>query len=218
MPDGSGLVLVAPGPRRDQLVQTLGENAWKPAFSAPLGDPFLVTAWPAVSPDGRSVAISLASTHVYETASHTGRWLDPALAITDLHGTGLVTIGKGGDPAWSPDGARLAFVRRVGDRTHLFVARAAKFADAAQISEGADDDAHPAWSPDGTMIVFCSTPAASMDARGTNLFVARADGSGLRQLTEGENDSCRPVWNADGSIYFHSNVSGAYHIWRIRPR
>jgi Tol biopolymer transport system component len=218
MPDGSGLVIVAPGPRKNQLVQTIGENAWRPAFSAPLGDPYLVTAWPAVSPNGHSVAISLVTTLVYDTHAHSGQWHDPALAITDLHGTGLVTIGDGDQPAWSPDGKHIAFVKRVGERRHVFVVDPRKSAPAIQISEGADDDSHPAWSPDGTQIVFCSTPAAAIDSRGTNLFVAHADGTALRQLTEGENEACRPSWNRDGSIYFHANVGGGFHVWRLRPR
>ena len=52
----------------------------------------------------------------------------------------------------------------------------------------------------------------------SNLFVVRADGSGLEQLTEGDRIACRPDWASDGLIYFHANATDQFHIWRLAPR
>ena len=220
MPDGEGLVFVAPVRGAPALVQTFGQTASSSAFWSPVADPYLRPAWPSVSPDGRAVAMALVSTHVFESSSGRREWLDPALVISDLHGTGVVTMGLGSEPSWSPDASRLVFARRgpTSERTHLFVSEPKANARAQPITDGPDDDAQPAWSPDGALIAFCSSPAAVDEAARSNLFVVRADGSGLRQLTEGDAFACRPAWAPGRALYFHAVSEGHSHIWRVRMR
>ena len=68
-----------------------------------------------------------------------------------------------------------------------------------------------ALSPDGHMLAFTTTDAAE------DLIAMKSDGTGLIRLT---NDAFRdraPSWSWDSStIYFTSDRSGAYEIWRIR--
>jgi dipeptidyl aminopeptidase/acylaminoacyl peptidase len=103
-------------------------------------------------------------------------------------------------PAWSADGRRLAFDlegRRLGvmdaDGSNV---RILSFPGVAA--------ARPAWSPDGTRLVFQGRAGGVL-----RLYVAAADGSGLRRLTRG----AQPAWSARGVIAF---VRGG-RLYRIRP-
>ena len=66
-------------------------------------------------------------------------------------------------------------------------------------------------SPDEQQIAFV------MGGTQEDLFVVNADGSRLRQLT---NDAARDrsvIWAPDRkTLYFYSNRSGNYHVWRIQ--
>jgi Tol biopolymer transport system component len=199
------------------LVQTLGPGLEKTAAMGEAGDPFLVGAWPAISPDGKTMAASLLRVGVSDGGWRPSRPLDAALGVSDLFGAGLTILGAGTDPAWSPHGRRIAFARTTDGHPHLFVSNA-DGSGATQITEGPDDDERPSWSPDGRVIVFCSAHATEKGERQANLFVVRPDGSELVQLTEGDRDACRPAWGRDGFIYFHANATDRFHIWRLRPR
>lgn len=65
------------------------------------------------------------------------------------------------DPAWSPDGSKIAFSvvswedpeRFIAPRHHIYVANA-DGSDAVQLTNGKGADRRPTWSPDGTKIAF----------------------------------------------------------------
>ena len=218
MPDGTGLVFVSNALGAPGLVQTSGTVLDSSSFLARAGDPGFSASWPALSPDGKSMAMSLPRTRLYESGWRKTERFDSALGVSDLSGTGLTILGEGSDPAWSPHGERIAFVRAVGGHTHVFVSKA-DGTGTRQLTEGPDDDQQPAWSPDGASLVFCSAHGGQQ--RGgmqSNLFVVHADGSGLEQLTEGDRAACRPDWASDGFIYFHADATDRFHIWRLQPR
>jgi len=218
MPDGTGLIFVSDALGSPGLVQTSGTSLDSSSFLARAGDPGFSASWPAMSPDGKSMAMSLPRTRLYESGWKRTERFDSALGVSDVSGSGLTILGEGTDPAWSPHGERIAFIRNAGGHAHLFVAKA-DGTDARQITEGPDDDQQPAWSPDGSSLVFCSARAGG--ERGwtqSNLFVVRADGSRLEQLTEGDRLACRPDWASDGFIYFHADATDRFHIWRLLLR
>jgi Tol biopolymer transport system component len=65
--------------------------------------------------------------------------------------------GAEATPAFSPDGRRLAFSAREGDRTspyHVYVRTLGAGGAAVQLTSGPADDFGPAWSPDGASIAF----------------------------------------------------------------
>jgi Tol biopolymer transport system component len=129
---------------------------------------------PAFSPHGDSIAWATGG----------------KLFVSALDGSGAraVTDGKdGGDsePAWSPDGRRLVFVRgRVGERRDLYLLDFDAGSVAKPLLEGKDAaPAHvgsPAWSPDGAWIVFS---ADRSEGEGTGLWKIAPDGTGLLRLT-----------------------------------
>jgi TolB protein len=216
-PDGTGLVFVSNALGSPGLVQTSGTSLDASSFLARAGDPGFTASWPSLSPDGKSMAMSLPRTRLFESGWRTTERFHSALGVSDLSGSGLTILGEGTYPAWSPHGERIAFVRAVGGRTHVFIAKA-DGTGARQITEGPDDDQQPSWSPDGSSLVFCSAHGGSETRAESNLFVVHADGTGLEQLTEGDRAACRPDWANDGFIYFHADATDRFHIWRLQPR
>jgi WD40-like Beta Propeller Repeat len=94
--------------------------------------------------------------------------------------------------AMRPDGSDRAVVvpQPTADPRHLLVS----------ISD-------PAWSPDGTRFVYrLSDPDAC--ERCSDLFVADADGTGVRRLTSGAQASS-PAWSPDGSTIAFATVGGS---------
>jgi TolB protein len=217
MPDGSRLVFVSNALGAHKLVETIGASPEETRLLGSVGDPSLTAAWPAVSRDGE-VAMTLGRLELFESGWRMRRKLDSALGVSDLVGSGIKVLGEGTDPAWSPDGSKIAFSRQVGGHAHVFVMNA-DGTDAQQITEGPDDDVEPSFAPDGSAIVFCSASARGEGDHWTqaNLFAIRPDGTWLVQLTEGDRFSCRPNWAKDGYIYFHANATDRFHIWRLRP-
>src|SRR5919198_164069 len=57
------------------------------------------------------------------------------------------------EPAWSPDGRRIAFVSRRDGRSHIYVMRP-NGTGVRRLTDSAADDESPTWSPDGRRIAF----------------------------------------------------------------
>ncbi|MCB1019256.1 MAG: PD40 domain-containing protein [Acidobacteria bacterium] len=71
----------------------------------------------------------------------------------------------------------------------------------------------PQWSPDGGKIVL----DARLDGSGDVFVLDLADGV-HRRLTEHRGDDIVPSWSRDGRwIYFASNRTGRYEIWKMAP-
>ncbi len=114
-------------------------------------------------------------------------------------------------PAWSPDGSRIAFARRQrpGGRPDLF-AMNANGRGRTRLTRTPVPERDPAWSPNGTRIAY----AARTSARGPfRIFVVGADGGAPTQLTtqlRGRADRS-PTWSPDGTrIAFVSDRDGGF--------
>jgi dipeptidyl aminopeptidase/acylaminoacyl peptidase len=114
-------------------------------------------------------------------------------------------------PAWSPDGARIAFVsarhaERDYDRsTDLFVVDFAG-GEPSRITPGGASIALPAWSPDGATIAYLGYADAEDAPLNSRLWLVPASGGKPKCLTPGydrqleTSDTSAPIWSLTGDF------------------
>lgn len=133
---------------------------------------------PAVSPDGRRVALILT------------RSGSPDLWVCNIDGSGLKQLTKTPDdessPCWSPDNSTICYVSRFGGRASLFEI-SADGGESRRISvTGALNLTEPDWSPDGKTIIFTRLAGAF------DICSVSAQGGSAEVLAQGEDPSWAP--------------------------
>ena len=139
---------------------------------------------------------------------------DEEIYLVKSNGAGLtrLTTNTASDvePAWSPDGSKVAFATNRDGNFEISVINADGQNPVRLTSSSAADRA-PAWSPDGTKIAFTSF----RDGNG-EIYVMGADGSNPVRLTNHPGFDTDPVWSPDGSkIAFSSTRDGNAEIYGV---
>jgi Tol biopolymer transport system component len=99
-------------------------------------------------------------------------------------------------PAWSPDGAKIAYVSNAGGDVDIWIMNA-DGSNQVRLTNTPDFDTEPAWSPDGRRIVFRRSTAGV----GSDLMIISPSGGTPTPLTlPGEQRT--PVWSPDGTRIF----------------
>lgn len=101
------------------------------------------------------------------------------------------------DPAWSPDGTRIAFERTLGESAEADIY--VMDPDGTEVTPLTNtpevDETNPYWSPDGTKIVYDSC----QDDEDPGIFVMDANGANPTRLTDTTLCLGDPAWSPDGS-------------------
>jgi eukaryotic-like serine/threonine-protein kinase len=114
----------------------------------------------------------------------------------------------------SANGRKLAYVQYSFDanifRVHFDPESEIATGEPVPITQGSRQATRPALSPDDQWLAFNTW------SKQEDLFVVRANGSGLRELTNDIFQDRGPRWAPDGKrLAFFSNRSGKYEAWTI---
>lgn len=170
------------------------------------------------SPDGHRIAFDF-----FDPDGNSGN-----IGIINADGSGFVQLTHETndaivEPAWSPDGTRLAVGRPIGDHPHdICIISAATGAILSHVTANPFGwfDGEPRWSPDGQWIAFDRVKKGLNRTDLVTAFVVRADGTSLRQLASWGRQVQYPDWSPDGSrlvVTSRSEPGAPASIFTIRP-
>jgi Tol biopolymer transport system component/PKD repeat protein len=154
------------------------------------------------SPDGRRIAYWIEGDIL--TINKDGTWNNALLFGSEAY-----------EPAWSPDGKKIAFQSwkhdpfRIEGNSEIYTMDV-DGGNLVRLTDNSAYDDYPAWSPDGTMLAFISDRDGNEE-----IYVMNADGSKQRRLTNHNSSDVFPVWSPDGTeIAFQSGRVGG-ESWGI---
>jgi Tol biopolymer transport system component len=103
------------------------------------------------------------------------------------------------DPAWSPDGEKIAFASDRDGDFDIFVMDTDPSTDGATnlTSDRGEADSEPAWSPDGQRIAFSSTGGSESDIYVMDIDPSTNDATSLTDSLNRDVDRW-PDWSPDG--------------------
>lgn len=137
------------------------------------------------------------------------------LVVADADGANTRTVVQSGEPlmspAWSPDGASLAYVSFEGGMSSVFVQRLAT-GERVRVSARSGINGAPAFSPDGTKLAL----ALSRRDGNVDVYLLTLATQELTRLTDSPAIDTEPDWSPDGkSVYFTSDRGGNPQVYRV---
>jgi Tol biopolymer transport system component len=150
---------------------------------------------PRVAPTGERLALTILADGIY------GIWTTETLS-----GRPTQIAENGRAAVWSPDGKSLAFTRMTEDGIHLDVMRADGSARTTIVADKTNK-VPTSWTPDGRSILF--TRVDPDGVMGEDIYIAAADGSGMRPLLATPKNESAAVVSRDGKWLAFTTSAGA---------
>jgi Tol biopolymer transport system component len=169
-----------------------------------LAGPYTNVFNPTWSPDGRLIAFTR------QVGSDAEVWAVRPNG-TGLHGITNHASGGGSEPAWSPDGARLAYLHAesFADGTDVWVINRDGTNDQNLTKTAGVTEYPPAWSPDGSRLLFSRDVGGTTGDDIISLAVATADETNLTNSPSTVEGA--PSWSPDATkILFTRLGSGLF--------
>ena len=143
-------------------------------------------------------------------------------------GMEVTVLGEGHSPFWHPNPRinKFLFIRN----GNIFEMDLATIQVTQLHSDPNYECAMPSYSPNGEWIIFQKgvilkssggqagffSGASSQTQSRWQIFIIKADGSGLAALTVPQVDSWSPSWDLNNLIYFVSSASGSTEVYRAQ--
>jgi serine/threonine protein kinase len=167
---------------------------------------------PTFSPDGNRLAFTSPCQKKQDTYPGAGIYIidllipgEPTKVIASLEGDF--------DPAWSPDGKRIAFTSLRNQVPAIYVINLDDFS-LQKLSPTTKPDKQPAWSPSGTQIAFVRQFLSSQ------IWIMADNGAYQSKFSaDGPLNNLWPSWAIDGQIIFYSQSSvEKFNPWLVYRR
>jgi Tol biopolymer transport system component len=151
-------------------------------------------------PDGRLVAVIAKQAESTEDRSGRKKLVSRVAVMGPSNAVESISLGPtDGEPACSPDGSAVAYVRLLPDaRSEIWIHSFADKEPARAITQGRE----PSFSPDGEWIVYSRAAGKTLA-----LWRIRRDGTGRTRLGRGSGaDEYGPAVSPDGSLVIYESV------------
>ena len=165
----------------------------------------------ATAPGGKTASVDgFVQGEIVVASSRSGRFQLYAADRSNLAQLRKIVDDSGSalDPAYSPDGSRLAFVSTRDGNSEVYVMDA-DGSNATRLTRDPQVDGRPAFTADGQAVVFHSPRTGHQQ-----IFIVGLDGQSPKQLTQEPASNSQASVSPDGeTIAFVSTREGNYDIW-----
>ncbi|MCP1382697.1 TolB family protein [Runella salmonicolor] len=201
--DGSGVIFSYRKPAQPVIVRT-GETGVGLNYisqGAMGGD----DAEPNMTTDGKKV--------IFTTLIGNSRMI----CSMNSQGGEFTVLTDGNHVAINPtDNDQIIYNLTINNRVQIFTMNL-RTGQKTQLTSGEYDCRDGAFSKDGRWIAYSSNQD-NPTSKNYHIYMMRPNGTDVKQLTQGDTHEGDPCWSPDGLVFFYSNASGNYNIWKVKPR